>query len=89
MSLFGIIITQLIITVLALKYEFELNCQEKSKFVNSSQNEGLSPSGTALSFVRLGSISWHSLWFPQAQLYPLTDWAQFHGTLSGFLPTAL
>jgi hypothetical protein len=35
----------------------------KVNFVNSSQNEGLSSSGIALSFVRFGSISWHSVWF--------------------------
>ena len=29
-------------------------------FVNSYQNEGLSPSGIALSFDGFGSISWHS-----------------------------
>jgi hypothetical protein len=28
--------------VLALKYEYELNCEEKSKFYYSRQNEGLS-----------------------------------------------
>ena len=50
-------------SVLALKYEYELNCEENSKFVNSSQNEGLSPSCIALSFDRFGSISWHSVWF--------------------------
>jgi hypothetical protein len=41
-------------SVLALKYEYELNCQEKSIFFNSSQNEGLSPSGIALSFDGFG-----------------------------------
>jgi hypothetical protein len=50
--------------VLALKYEYELNCQEKKvNFVNSSQNKGLSPSGIALSFDGFGSISWHFVWF--------------------------
>jgi hypothetical protein len=34
----------------------KLNCQEKVNFVNSSQNEGLSPSGIALSFNGFGSI---------------------------------
>jgi hypothetical protein len=43
--------------VLALKYEYELKSQEKVNFVNSSQNEGLSPSGIALFFDRFGSIS--------------------------------
>jgi hypothetical protein len=43
-------------SVLALKYEYELNCQEKVTFVNSSQNEGLSPSCIALSFDGFGSI---------------------------------
>jgi hypothetical protein len=32
-------------------------------FVNSSQNEGLSPSGIALSFDGFVSISWHPVWF--------------------------
>jgi hypothetical protein len=59
-----IITAQLLSTsVLALQYEYELNCQEKVNFVNSSQKEGLSPSGTALSFDGFGSISWHSVWF--------------------------
>jgi hypothetical protein len=31
-------------------------------FINSSQNEGLSPSCIALSFDGPGSISWHSIW---------------------------
>jgi hypothetical protein len=38
-------------------------CKKKVNFVNSSQNEGLSPSGIALSFDGFGSISWHSVWF--------------------------
>jgi hypothetical protein len=33
----------------------------KVNFMNSSQNEGLSPSGIALSFDGFGSISWHSI----------------------------
>jgi hypothetical protein len=33
------------------------NVKKKVNFVNSSQNEGLSPSGIALSFDRFGSIS--------------------------------
>jgi hypothetical protein len=37
--------------------------KKKVNFVNSSQNEGLSPSGIALSFDGFGSISWHSVWF--------------------------
>jgi hypothetical protein len=37
--------------------------REKVNFLNSSQNEGLSPSGIALSFNWFGSISWHSVWF--------------------------
>ena len=32
-------------------------------FINSSRNEGLSPSCIALSFDGFGSISWHSIWF--------------------------
>jgi hypothetical protein len=39
----------------------ELNCQEK-KYINSSQNEGLSSSAIALSFDGFGSISRHSVW---------------------------
>jgi hypothetical protein len=36
----------------------------KVNFINSSQNEGLSPSGIALSFDGFGSISWIVLgWF--------------------------
>jgi hypothetical protein len=35
--------------------------RKKVNFVNSSQNEGLSPSGIALSFDGFGSISWHSV----------------------------
>jgi hypothetical protein len=31
-------------------------------FINSSQNEGLSPSCKTLSFDGFGSISWHSIW---------------------------
>jgi hypothetical protein len=37
--------------------------KKKVNFVNSSQNEGLSPSGIALSFGEFGSILWHSVWF--------------------------
>jgi hypothetical protein len=33
----------------------ELNCQKKVIFVNSSQNEGSSPSGIALSFDGFGA----------------------------------
>jgi hypothetical protein len=40
-----------------------LNCQEKINFVNSSQNEGLSLPGIALSFHGYSSISRHSIWF--------------------------
>jgi hypothetical protein len=32
-------------------------------FINSSQNEGLSPSGITLSIDGFGSISWHYVWF--------------------------
>jgi hypothetical protein len=38
-----------------------MNCTVKKKdfvFLNSSQNEGLSPSGIALSFDRFGPIPW-------------------------------
>jgi hypothetical protein len=31
--------------------------------MNSSENEGLSPTCIALSFDGFGSISWHSVWF--------------------------
>jgi hypothetical protein len=57
------ILAQLLSTsVLALKYEYELNCQgKKVNFINLSENEGLSPSGIALSFDGFGSISWHSV----------------------------
>jgi hypothetical protein len=34
----------------------------KTNFINSSQNEGLSPSHIALSFDGFGSISWHNIW---------------------------
>jgi hypothetical protein len=34
--------------------------KKKVNFINSSRNEELSPSCTALSFNRFGSISWHS-----------------------------
>jgi hypothetical protein len=37
--------------------------QEKSKFINSSPNDGLSPSCIALSFDEFNSILWHSIWF--------------------------
>jgi hypothetical protein len=37
--------------------------KKKVNFVNSSQNEGFSPSGIDLSFDRFGSILWHSVWF--------------------------
>jgi hypothetical protein len=40
--------------------------KKKVNFVNSSQNEGLSPSGIALSFDGFGSISWHSGFHPTA-----------------------
>jgi hypothetical protein len=33
----------------------------KSYFINSSQNEGLPPSGIALSFNGFGSISWYNI----------------------------
>ena len=36
--------------------------KKKVNFINSSRNEGLSPSCTALSFDGFGSISWHSIW---------------------------
>jgi hypothetical protein len=48
---------------LLVKYEYELNCQEKSKFDEFITNEGLSLSGIALSFDGFGSILWHSVWF--------------------------
>jgi hypothetical protein len=37
--------------------------KKKQNFVNSYQNEGLSPSCIALFFDRFGSMSWHSIWF--------------------------
>jgi hypothetical protein len=37
--------------------------KKKGNFVNSSQHEGLSFSGIALSFDGFGSISCHSVWF--------------------------
>jgi hypothetical protein len=37
--------------------------KKKVNFVNSSQNERLSPSGIALSVGGFGSISWHSVCF--------------------------
>jgi hypothetical protein len=37
--------------------------KKKVNFINSSQNEELSPSCIALSFDGFGSISWHSIWF--------------------------
>jgi hypothetical protein len=49
-------------SVLALEYEYELNCQEKKiNFRNIIQNKGLSPSCIALSFDGFGTISWHSV----------------------------
>jgi hypothetical protein len=37
--------------------------KKRVNIVNSSQNEGLSRSGIALSFDGFSSISWHSVWF--------------------------
>jgi hypothetical protein len=68
-------------TVLVKKYEYEWNCQEKRKFLNSSQNKRLSPSCIALSFHGFGSISWHSIWFFRL-------FYSFHNFFSGF-PTSL
>jgi hypothetical protein len=34
--------------------------KKKVNFINSSKNEGLSPSCTALSFDGFGSTAWHS-----------------------------
>jgi hypothetical protein len=48
-------------SVFALKYEYELNCQEKSKFVNSTQNKRLFPSGIALSSTDL--VQFHGTLF--------------------------
>jgi hypothetical protein len=36
----------------------DISVKKKVNFINSSQNEGLSPSGIALSFDGFGSISW-------------------------------
>jgi hypothetical protein len=36
--------------------------KKKVNFINSTQNEGLSPSCIALSFDGFGSISWHPIW---------------------------
>jgi hypothetical protein len=36
--------------------------KKKVNFINSSENEGLSPSCIALSFDGFGSISWHTIW---------------------------
>jgi hypothetical protein len=44
-----------------LKYEYELNCREKSKR-NLSKNKELSPSCIALSFNGFGSNSLHFVW---------------------------
>jgi hypothetical protein len=53
--------------ILALRYEYELNCQEKKvNYVNSSKNEGLSRSDIALSFDGFGSISRHTGFHPMA-----------------------
>jgi hypothetical protein len=38
----------------------------KVNIINSTQNEGLSPSCTDLSFDRFGSILWHYIWFLSA-----------------------
>jgi hypothetical protein len=54
--------------------------RKNTNFINSTQNEGLSPSCTALSFDRFGPISWHSIWvlstvsyyFPDFQLLDLS-----------------
>jgi hypothetical protein len=43
-------------SVLALKYEYELNRQEKSKFCKFIPKEGLSPSGIALFFGGFGTL---------------------------------
>jgi hypothetical protein len=45
------------------KKQLNKTVKKKVNFINSSQNEGLSPSGIALSFDGLSSISWHSVWF--------------------------
>jgi hypothetical protein len=37
--------------------------RKKVNFINSSENEGLSPSCIALFYDGFGSLSWHSIWF--------------------------
>jgi hypothetical protein len=50
--------------VLAFKYEYELNCQEISKFYKFiSKRRIISLRHRALSFDGFGSISWHFVWF--------------------------
>jgi hypothetical protein len=48
-------------SILALKYVYELNCQKKVIFINSSENEELAPLAIALSFDGFCLISWHSV----------------------------
>jgi hypothetical protein len=42
-------------------YHLSLTVEKNENFINSSQNEGLSPSYISLSFDGFGSISWHSV----------------------------
>jgi hypothetical protein len=51
--------------------------KEKVNFMNSSQNEGSSPSCIALSFDGFGSMSWHSVWFSRL-------FYSFHNLFFGF-----
>jgi hypothetical protein len=42
---------------------FKIRIRIKVNFMNSFQNEGLSPSGIALFFDGFGSVLWHSVLF--------------------------
>jgi hypothetical protein len=52
-----------------MEYEF-ITVKKKVYFINSSQNEGLTPSFIAPSFDGFGSISWLFVWF-------ISDLSQF------------
>jgi hypothetical protein len=54
---------QLSASVLLENTNMNSTVRKKVNFINSSQNDGLSPSCIALSSDGFDSISWHSVWF--------------------------
>jgi hypothetical protein len=57
------ILTLIILSVYIFNDSFISVIFKKVNFINSSQNEGLSPSGITLSFYGFDSTSWHSFFW--------------------------